>query len=513
MKKIIIVCLILMFCLSSFVIGNPVESENTKSSAQRVVLAQFFTNAGCDPCVGSTKAISRLADEYKTQLAVLEYHVNTTSYEDPFIIDDCEETWDYYAPCDKFWEVKGTPDMFFDGVIEEGGGDEEDRYDTFKADIEYELGIEAYYNICVTSEINGNIGKVVANIEKIKEPGVGNLKVKFVIFEDNISFEGHNGIKIQRFVVRNALPSSDLTSSVTKTFAIQNDWNQDELGVVVYVQSDDTQAVERTGTHYFYHHNIFQASICKFGVSLTSDENSKDVGSGGTATFDINMKNMMSATETYGISLEKTFPSGWDASYTACTGSMCYSNPSTITLSLNETAEIEIDVVSSADSQPNDSGSVMLTVVSHTNPYVKSSIFLKTTILSGPTQPTLTFKSASATSITISWSKNTDSNFNRYEIHMSTSYGFTPSNTTLVKTITNQNTVSWEVTGLTENTEYYFKLRVYDTNSQYSDSNEINAKTSKTETEGGRGGIPGFDAGMIIFALGIIFMFRKRFFR
>jgi len=502
-----------MFCLSSFVIVNPVECENTKSSAQRVVLAQFFTNAGCDPCVGSTKAISRLADEYKTQLAVLEYHVNTTSYEDPFIIDDCEETWDYYAPCDKFWEVKGTPDMFFDGVIEEGGGDEEDRYDTFKADIEYELGIEAYYNICVTSEINGNIGKVVANIEKIKEPGVGNLKVKFVIFEDNISFEGHNGIKIQRFVVRNALPSSDLTSSVTKTFAIQNDWNQDELGVVVYVQSDDTQAAERVGTHYFYHHNIFQASICKFGVSLTSDENSKDVGSGGTATFDINMKNMMSATETYGISLEKTFPSGWDASYTACTGSMCYSNPSTITLSLNETAEIEIDVVSSADSQPNDSGSVMLTVVSHTNPYVKSSIFLKTTILSGPTQPTLTFKSASATSITISWSKNTDSNFNRYEIHMSTSYGFTPSNTTLVKTITNQNTVSWEVTGLTEDTEYYFKLRVYDTNSQYSDSNEINAKTSKTETEGGRGGIPGFDAGMIIFALGIIFMFRKRFFR
>lgn len=511
MKKIIIVCLILMVCMSGFVIVNPVECENTKNPAQRVVLAQFFTNAGCNPCVGATKAISSLADEYKTQLAVLEYHVNTTSYDDPFITDECKETWDYYVPCDKYWETKGTPDMFFDGVIEEGGGDEEDRYDTFKADIEYLLGIEPYYNICVTSEINGITGKVVANIEEIKEPGVGNLKVKFVIFEDNISFEGHNGIKIQRFVVRDVLSSSDLSSSVTKTFTIQSDWNRDELGVVVYVQSDDTQGAERVGTHYFYHHNVFQASICKFGVSLTSDKNAQDVGSGGTAAFDIDMKNMMSGTETYDISLEKNLPSGWDASYTACTGSMCYSNPSTISLSSNETAEIEINVVSSADSEPGDSGTVMFTVVSQTNPYVKSSIVLKTTILPQPTQPTLTFESASATSVILSWTKNTDSNFDRYEIHMSTSSEFTPANTTLVKTITDQDTTSWEVLGLTENTEYYFKLRVYDANNQYSDSNEINAKTSKTETEGGRGGIPGFDGVMLIAALGIFFLLRKRF--
>ncbi len=194
MRKLLIVCLILMLCLSGFVIVNPVESESAKNPAQRVVLAQFFTNAGCNPCIGSTKAISRLADEYKTQLALLEYHVNTTEYYDPFIIDDCNETWDYYVPCEGILETKGTPDMFFDGVIEEGSGDEEERYDTFKTHIENELGIEPYYNICVTSEINGNIGKVVAYIEEIKTPDVGNLKVKFVVFEDNISFEGHNGI-------------------------------------------------------------------------------------------------------------------------------------------------------------------------------------------------------------------------------------------------------------------------------------------------------------------------------
>ena len=516
MKKAIVISLASLFLINSIIVLAPSKAVAENSTSSRVVLAQFFTNAGCNPCIGATKAISRLADEYKTQLAVLEYHVNTTSYEDPFIIDDCSETWDYYISSG----TKATPDMFFDGVIEEaGGGDEEDRYDAFSTHIENELDIEPYYNICVTSEINGNTGKVVANIEEIKEHDVGNLKVKFVVFEDNINFEGHNGIKIQRFVVRNALPSSDLTSSVTRTFAVQSDWNRDELGVVVYVQSDDTQGTERVSmlpypAHYFDHHKVLQASICKFGVSLTTDKNSDDVGAGGTATFDIDMKNMMSGIETYDISLEKNLPSGWEASYTACTSTMCLpgQNPASITLESDETGEIHVNIVSSAN-ESGDSGSVMLTVVSQTNPYVKSSIALKATVLSGPAQSTLTFESASTTSITISWTKNTDPNFNRYEIHMSTSSGFMPSNTTLVKTITNQNTVSWEVTGLTEDAEYYFKLRVYDTDNQYSDSNEINAKTSKTETEGARRGIPGFDAGVIIFALGIIFMFRKRFFR
>jgi len=494
-----------MFCLSGVVIVNPAESENTKSSAQRVVLAQFFTNTGCNPCVGATKAISRLADEYTTQLAVLEYHVDTTDDPDPFIIDDCNETWNYYIDLGG----KGTPDMFFDGVIEEGGGDEEDRYSTFETHIENELGIEPYYNICVTSEINGNTGKVVANVEEIKKPDVSNLKVKFVVFEDNVHYKGGNGIEIQRFVVRDVLSSSDLSSSVTKTFAIQNIWNKNELGVVVYVQSDDTQNKEWIGGHRFCHHKVLQASICKFGVSLTTDKNSQDVGSGGTAAFDIDMKNMMSATTYYNLWLEKNLPSGWDASYTVCTGSMCYSNPSIISLSSNETAEIEIDVVSSADSESGDSGTVLLKVSSTANPYVKSSIILKTTILSGPTQPTITFEATSTTSITVSWTKNTDSNFDRYEIHTSTSSGFTPANSTLVETITNQDATSWGVTGLTEDTEYYFKIRVYDTNDQYSDSDEISAKTSKAPEE--KKGIPGFEMCMLIIALGLIFILRKRF--
>lgn len=502
-----------MFCLSSFVIGSPVECENTKNPAQRVVLAELFTSTTCSHCPYSEAAIEQLSEEYgPSKLAVLEYHAGGEFYTE----DSSNRAKYYFGPTGT-----GTPDMIFDGVIEESGSTDsvEEDYDRYKPHIDDRLSIPSSFEIMLSPSIVGNVGKITAYIKAVANPEKSNLKVRFVVFENNVYYTEGDGGPYYQFVVRDVLEEESLSLSkagesetFTKTFSISSSWSKEELGVVVFIQTDKNAGTSGLPPRYRVDDEVLQASICKFGVSLTSDKNSEDVGSGGTATFEIDMKNMMSTTETYNVFLEKNLASGWDASYTACTGGMCYSNPSTITLSPNETAEIEIDVVSSADSEPGDSGTVIFTVISQTNPYVKSSIILKTTILPQPTQPTLTSESASTTSITISWTKNTDSNFNRYEIHMSASSRFIPSNTTLVKTLTNQNTVSWEVTGLTENTEYYFKLRVYDTNNQYSDSNEINAKTSKTETEGGRRGIPGFDAGMIIFALGIIFIFRKRFF-
>ncbi len=525
MKKILIICLVLMFCLSGLVIVNPVESENTKSSAQRVVLAELFTSTSCDYCSHAEKAVEDLADEYgPSKLAVLEYHAGGEFYTE----DSSNRAKYYFGPTGT-----GTPDMIFDGVIEEEGANPSERdddnyekscYDAYKSDVDERLDVPSSFEITPSPSVAGNIGTITAYIKAVSNPEKSNLKVRFVVFEDNVYYTEGDGGPYYQFVVRDVLGEESLSFSkagestaFTKTFSISSNWDKKELGIAVFIQTDENAG--RTGLTYKVDDEVLQASICKFGVSLTSDETSKDVGSGGTATFDIDMKNMMSATETFDIYLEKNLPSDWDASYTACTSSVCLpgQNQSEITLSSDETGVVHVNVISSAGSKPNDSGSVTLTVTSQTNPYVKSSVVLKITTLPGPTQPTITFESASETSISISWTKNTDSNFNRYEIHMSTSSGFTSSNTTLVKTLTNQNTttnqntISWEVTGLTEDTEYYFKLRVYDTNDQYSDSDEINAKTLKTETEGGGGGIPGFDVFTIIIALCIILIFRKRF--
>lgn len=78
----------------------------------------------------------------------------------------------------------------------------------------------------------------------------------------------------------------------------------------------------------------------------------------------------------------------------------------------------------------------------------------------------------------LTWTQNMDLDFDKYEVHFSTTPGFTPGPETLIgDPIYDQANVKFQVTGLAENTTYYFKVRVYDTGGLYSDSNEVSCKT------------------------------------
>ncbi|MCD6461606.1 MAG: hypothetical protein J7L61_02565 [Thermoplasmata archaeon] len=73
----------------------------------------------------------------------------------------------------------------------------------------------------------------------------------------------------------------------------------------------------------------------------------------------------------------------------------------------------------------------------------------------------------------LSWTENLDVDFACYEVHYSTIPGFTPSNETLAGTITDRESVDYTIEGLQHLTTYYFKIRVYDTEGLYADSNEV----------------------------------------
>jgi len=75
-----------------------------------------------------------------------------------------------------------------------------------------------------------------------------------------------------------------------------------------------------------------------------------------------------------------------------------------------------------------------------------------------------------ANSMTLTWFQATRENFTRYEVHMSTEPGFTPSNETLVATITDRANASYTVSDLSLNTTYYFKIRTYYTDGLFGDS-------------------------------------------
>ncbi len=82
-----------------------------------------------------------------------------------------------------------------------------------------------------------------------------------------------------------------------------------------------------------------------------------------------------------------------------------------------------------------------------------------------------------ANSMVLSWSKNIDIDFDRYELYMAENTGVTNVNGSLVCLNSLNSETSCIVSSLTGDREYFFVLYVYDTEGLYSASNEVMAKT------------------------------------
>ena len=97
--------------------------------------------------------------------------------------------------------------------------------------------------------------------------------------------------------------------------------------------------------------------------------------------------------------------------------------------------------------------------------------------LTPPTSVTLNLLTNISTStVSLSWSQNTDPDFASYKLLRSTSPNVTTNNT-LIATITNQNQTSFTDANLTPNTTFFYKLFVFDKAGLSTGSNEVSSAT------------------------------------
>src|SRR5678815_5725698 len=187
---------------------NPVKSQKYRSElgrTDRVVLAEFFTGAGCIPCIPFDYSFETSLEDYsRGELALLVYHWHAPSL-DPMGNRSSDARVKYYG-------VTGAPTVFLNGKRfsrGENSSSGEDRdpntarrtYDALNSEIRADLNAPSDWQITVQAVRAGSNVKTTYAARRIKDiPSDVTLHIALV--ENEVTYSGENGLRFHPMVVR-----------------------------------------------------------------------------------------------------------------------------------------------------------------------------------------------------------------------------------------------------------------------------------------------------------------------
>ncbi|MCI0448446.1 MAG: Omp28-related outer membrane protein [Chlorobi bacterium] len=214
------------------------------------VLVEFFTNAGCNPCIAAHHYLDQLSANIgttinDTSVIIISYH---TKY--PYIFDSLyranilhnQGRSDYYG-------INFTPQGRLDGNINMG----QFSSANWGAFINAEFNTTAYLSITLSNNFNLNTdsGTVIAEIELLNVLPASDNVVHIIISENEVSYvTSPNGITKPNDVMRFMVTGKDgepinigQNETVTKNYGLAQNWNADKCYITVFVQSSSTKQV------------------------------------------------------------------------------------------------------------------------------------------------------------------------------------------------------------------------------------------------------------------------------
>jgi hypothetical protein len=174
---------------------KPYECKPERST--RVVLAEFFTGAGCPPCVAADLALDAVLERYsRDELAVMVYHQHIPA-PDPMAFPT---TWKRF----EFYQRNSVPTYVIDGDKDGGGGAREaaqNTYETINTKIEKRLNEPTIAEIDLEAVRNGENVVVKVAVQPITGDE-RDLRLHVMLVEESIRYSGENGIRFHAMVVR-----------------------------------------------------------------------------------------------------------------------------------------------------------------------------------------------------------------------------------------------------------------------------------------------------------------------
>jgi len=178
---------------------HPVRYESSPGRSHRVVIVEFFTGSGCEPCAAVDLAFDGVMKRYsRDEVALLYYHLHAPA-PDPMSNASAEERVKYY-------DVHGAPNVFLDGqLIHPGDGMKTEAqrvYDALDVEIGKRLTIAETAHIDLTAILQDGVVKTDVSVRDVAQ-SEHPMRLMIALVEDEVSYSGENGLRFHPMVVRN----------------------------------------------------------------------------------------------------------------------------------------------------------------------------------------------------------------------------------------------------------------------------------------------------------------------
>ena len=225
----------------------------TAQNVKKIPLVEHFSNTRCPICASKSPALN-------ATLKANEGKVHHITYHPPYPYDDCifyvanktgnQGRADYY-------NVPGTPRAYLNGVKTSGSKL------LPEASLASELELSSPVGIIVTEDVttgDNTMHTAEITLKTLGDKPAGSYKLYVAVVEKIINYNAPNGETVHHDVFRKflnfntssgqniALPTKGDSLVLNFDFTIDNNWQEEEIYVLAFVQNDSDKSILNSGT-------------------------------------------------------------------------------------------------------------------------------------------------------------------------------------------------------------------------------------------------------------------------
>ena len=224
--------------------SNPLDPKNPGSKNPKIVLVEAFVSQGTDQPYNdyALQALDKLVRTFKSNLIVLEYHVQAVQGNDSLANDSNLNRYKKYV---NLSSERASPHVFFSGNLAniQGASTTELAYRRYEDALTAALNGPAHFTIEATAELSATNLTVKTTVARLGSYDAENVTLYLAIIQDL-------GKDCQHRVVREFLPIETFGAieageikSANQHFQLTPELAASEFKIIVFAQDAETNSV------------------------------------------------------------------------------------------------------------------------------------------------------------------------------------------------------------------------------------------------------------------------------